>query len=1202
MNQAELPSGINLVETLDVHDYEITRIAWSSDGRFLAVPSLDQTIYILDNEKGKTNRVLFESDRVICVAWSPDGSIIASGTEDHGIRLWDVNNKQVSQIFKEHSGLIRSLAFSPDGRMLASGSEDQIVKIWDIKSGKVSRNLISHNQPITCVAWSPNGKFLATSSDDNSIRIWDPETGELLHILLGHLSFVLCVAWSPNSQLLASSSSDNTIRFWDCSNWTQIYTLEGHRRSVRFISFSFDGRLLASKSWDGTIRIWSIETRNCVSIIEEPSPISWLGGLHFNPAAHILATLGDFDTIVRIWKIDLDILLGCQQSTKSISYTSAKVVLVGESNVGKSCLAMRLAEDRYPQDCELGTTHGMKFWLLQPEQLSLIAAPLRSERRDVILWDMGGQAEYHLVHQLFLHDTTLALVFLDPTRGQIAYEDAEAWAIRLEKQLKGRKAVKLLVGSKMDTPKSLTDKEHIDRLVCDYGFAGYYETSALTGRGIPKLREAIAASLDWDSLAKTNRPELFQKIRDEIELLRKSGEVVLYLRDLNYRLREQTSSIYEEDAVQAVAEQLAAQGIIAVTHLASGEHVLILQIGEVERYAGSIIIAARGNPRGVPALDMRGLVHPNIALPGITEEDRLPRSQERIVLECVVQLFVEHGICFEHEGMIVFPTLFRQTEHVGDLEIQNSVSLYYDFSGAIDNIYASLVAWLVIGKKFGRVRLWQDLAEFEKPGKGICGIRKVERRGGFAHMDVYFQGEPPEHVKAQFISFVEEHLRLQGVDLVEHVGITCVCGYRFEEVLIRDRISKGDEDIGCPNCDRRIQLAEGTVKMRERKPELIQETWALRTEIEKKRRQTSDNVVQVFAASSKKPSYKPIHILHLSDLHFSEDTDPFARFQPLTVDIKDSNGGLGFDQLDYLVISGDLTNKATPEEFEIARQFVSCLIDEFELTAERCIIVPGNHDISWDEIVYDWKPKRIADIEKLPSSYYCQQGNGYLIRDEKRYPDRLKNFSHDFYHPLLQKEYPLAFEHQCITTLFEQIGIQFVTFNSCWQIDEWFPKRSDIHFGALARGLSHADEEINKAKDEGRLAMDASLLRIGVWHHPVTGNDKIVDDAFIEQLCKVGIRLCMHGHIHEDRPDLIGYLHPRKVHVAGAGSFGAPAEDRPESMPRLYNLLDVSRDLKSIRVYTRCQPKLGGAWRGWNNWPRRDGQSGGLPYYDIFLK
>jgi hypothetical protein len=101
----------------------------------------------------------------------------------------------------------------------------------------------------------------------------------------------------------------------------------------------------------------------------------------------------------------------------------------------------------------------------------------------------------------------------------------------------------------------------------------------------------------------------------------------------------------------------------------------------------------------------------------------------------------------------------------------------------------------------------------------------------------------------------------------------------------------------------------------------------------------------------------------------------------------------------------------------------------------------------------------------------------------------------------------------------------------------------------------------------------------------MTGNEKIEDDAFMEQLRQANVRLCLHGHVHEDRADLIGYLHPRKVCVAGAGSFGAVAKHRPESTPRLYNLVEVPRDHSSIKIHTRCMRKEGSAWEPHAIWP-----------------
>jgi len=184
----------------------------------------------------------------------------------------------------------------------------------------------------------------------------------------------------------------------------------------------------------------------------------------------------------------------------------------------------------------------------------------------------------------------------------------------------------------MDEPSDIVDRAGIDQLVKSCGFLGYYETSAYNNRGVPELREAITAALDWDSLTRTSRPELFQRIRDEIDRRKDEGEVVLPLADLEKSIQDMSPEDFDAKAVSAVAEQLCVQGVIADTRQMSGERILVLKIEEVERYAGSLILAARNNPRGVPALDEKQLASHDVPLPGIEEDDRLPRLQERVVL------------------------------------------------------------------------------------------------------------------------------------------------------------------------------------------------------------------------------------------------------------------------------------------------------------------------------------------------------------------------------------------------------------------------------------------------------------------------------------------------------------------------------------------------------------------------------------------
>jgi predicted phosphodiesterase len=625
------------------------------------------------------------------------------------------------------------------------------------------------------------------------------------------------------------------------------------------------------------------------------------------------------------------------------------------------------------------------------------------------------------------------------------------------------------------------------------------------------------------------------------------------------------------------------QGLIAATRVSNREEALVLQVDHIEVYAGSVLVAARNNERGVPAIPLTSLMSAEMEFPGIESQARLPRMQERIVLECLVQLFLEHGICIEHSGLLIFPSLFKHTPDDGQGEFSRAISLYYDFSGAIDNIYAAVVSWLTLGGNFGALKLWENRADFGHPAGGTCGLRKIERPGGFAHLDVYFDETTTNETRELFISVVEEQLRQHGVEIYEHVEVRCACGFTFGEETIRKRIADGHNEIGCPECDRRIVISEGAKQARERDPSLQNRTWALRSETKKRKQEALERTKRQLSRAKRRlgASRRTLNILHLSDLHVRSESKIDDLLYPLIKDIRDHSSGLGISTLDYLVVSGDITDQATPHQFEKARNFVTALIKEFELNAERCIVVPGNHDLSWDIEVYRFLPTRLATrVQELPQSTYFSLSEGYLLRMDDAYPARFQNFSEHFYHPLFQKAYPMAPERQVECFHFLEDNLQFVTLNSAWEIDEYFPDRSSIHSEALAVGLSDADRLANRS------VAKPNPFRIAVWHHPVRGSEAIQEDAFLGQLQKAGVRLALHGHVHEERFELVGYLDPsRELFVAGAGSLGARAKNRPESTPRLYNLLELRPDFASMKVHTRCRRREGGPWEGWAVWP-----------------
>jgi WD40 repeat protein len=78
---------------------------------------------------------------------------------------------------KGREEIVNSVAFCPDGKLLASGSSDKLIKIWNIETGEVVKTLTAHEKQVNSVVYSKTGKYITSGSDDKSVIIWNSETG-----------------------------------------------------------------------------------------------------------------------------------------------------------------------------------------------------------------------------------------------------------------------------------------------------------------------------------------------------------------------------------------------------------------------------------------------------------------------------------------------------------------------------------------------------------------------------------------------------------------------------------------------------------------------------------------------------------------------------------------------------------------------------------------------------------------------------------------------------------------------------------------------------------------------------------------------------------------------------------------------------------------------------------------------------------------
>jgi predicted MPP superfamily phosphohydrolase len=392
---------------------------------------------------------------------------------------------------------------------------------------------------------------------------------------------------------------------------------------------------------------------------------------------------------------------------------------------------------------------------------------------------------------------------------------------------------------------------------------------------------------------------------------------------------------------------------------------------------------------------------------------------------------------------------------------------------------------------------------------------------------------------------------------------------------IETRIRAGHLEIPCQFCPTAILIPQSIEERYRRDPSLGEKQEELANTVENR----TAAEVERFRADQRQYTQvedQRIHILHLSDLHLGDDALAGVYRTQLETDLIRE---LRLKQLGYLVISGDLANYATEEEYRAAFALVDGLVKHFGLDPSRVVVIPGNHDVNW---TLSKKAYPFVFRDELPSPLPAERSipagdAGALLRDERLYRERFASFNSHFYRRVYSgQDYPLDYAEQFLWLERPGDRILFLGLNSCWQLDHHFRDRASIYMPALAQALDRLQEG----------AYDG-WLKIAVWHHPVTGR-QMMNDEFMQLLTVHGFQVCLHGHIHEAIEGFHKYDEERGIRIVGAGTFGAPAKDQVTGIPLQYNLLSFDPRKGTITVHTRKKEKPAGAWSADARWGNKN--------------
>jgi WD40 repeat protein len=339
------------------------------------------------------------TDNITAIAFSPDGRMLASASDDHTVKLWEVPSGIEIRTLIGHLDTVRAIAFSPNGHWLASASYDKTIKVWDATSGNEYRTLQNRtNMPFLAVSFDPESRWIVSvDADGQKLTFWDLAKGEMAKSIFLANSDILSVSFSADGHWFCQGGTDGNWKVWDVVTGREINSLPGNQKAASkmlgAIALSRDGRWISSGGYASSIHVWEVSTGREVSSLPDRIPSG--DGNAFNPDGTLLASTVD-DKSIAIWNI-------ASRHEERTFTDPARINLVAYSPDGKWLAAA--AEDNSIELWEIATgakhsTSAIQFGAVSSVRFSPDGRWLASGSGDssARLWDLTTGRIEHVLH------------------------------------------------------------------------------------------------------------------------------------------------------------------------------------------------------------------------------------------------------------------------------------------------------------------------------------------------------------------------------------------------------------------------------------------------------------------------------------------------------------------------------------------------------------------------------------------------------------------------------------------------------------------------------------------------------------------------------------------------------------------------------------------------------------------------------------